>query len=107
MVGRGLAVGDGDVPPPAAGVLVGPGLGFRLWLVEGVGCALGPAAVGSGVPAFTVPSSDETCPVVSGSGLKTAEDFRRLRDAGISEALVGETLMRAGADSPLLQSLRQ
>jgi indole-3-glycerol phosphate synthase len=49
----------------------------------------------------------EEIPVVSESGLKTAEDFRRLRDAGISAALVGETLMRAGADSPLLQSLRQ
>lgn len=49
----------------------------------------------------------EEIPVVSESGLKTADDFRRLRDAGISAALVGETLMRAGADSPLLQSLRQ
>ena len=45
-------------------------------------------------------------PVVSESGLKTADDFKRLRDAGISAALVGETLMRAGADSALLQSLR-
>lgn len=46
-------------------------------------------------------------PVVSESGLKTVDDFRRLRDEGISAALVGETLMRAGADSALLQSLRQ
>ncbi len=45
-------------------------------------------------------------PVVSESGLKTVEDFRRLRDEGITAALVGETLMRAGSDSPLLQSLR-
>jgi len=45
-------------------------------------------------------------PVVSESGLKTADDFRRLREAGIAAALVGETLMRAGADSPLLSSLR-
>ncbi|MGB3225363.1 MAG: indole-3-glycerol phosphate synthase TrpC [Desulforhopalus sp.] len=45
-------------------------------------------------------------PVVSESGLKTADDFKRLRDAGISAALVGETLMRAGADSTLLQSFR-
>jgi indole-3-glycerol phosphate synthase len=45
-------------------------------------------------------------PVVSESGLKTADDFKRLRDAGINAALVGETLMRAGADSALLQSLR-
>jgi indole-3-glycerol phosphate synthase len=46
-------------------------------------------------------------PVVSESGLQSADDFRRLRDAGITAALVGETLMRAGADSPLLRSLRQ
>lgn len=45
-------------------------------------------------------------PVVSESGLKTVDDFRRLRDEGITAALVGETLMRAGADSTLLQSLR-
>ena len=45
-------------------------------------------------------------PVVSESGLKTVDDFRRLSDEGISAALVGETLMRAGADSALLQSLR-
>jgi len=48
----------------------------------------------------------EDIPVVSESGLKTADDFRRLRDEGISAALVGETLMRAGSDSSLLQSLR-
>ena len=48
----------------------------------------------------------EEIPVVSESGLKTVEDFRRLRDEGIAAALVGETLMRAGADSALLQSLR-
>jgi indole-3-glycerol phosphate synthase len=48
----------------------------------------------------------EEIPVVSESGLKTVEDFRRLRDEGITAALVGETLMRAGADSALLQSLR-
>lgn len=44
-------------------------------------------------------------PVVSESGLKTVDDFRRLRDEGVCAALVGETLMRAGADSPLLRSL--
>jgi indole-3-glycerol phosphate synthase len=48
----------------------------------------------------------EDIPVVSESGLKTVEDFRRLRDEGISAAMVGETLMRAGTDSSLLQSLR-
>ncbi len=46
-------------------------------------------------------------PVVSESGLKTVDDFKRLRDEQISAALVGETLMRAGADSPLLRSLRE
>ncbi len=45
-------------------------------------------------------------PVVSESGLQTVDDFKRLKDAGIAAALVGETLMRAGADSALLQSLR-
>ena len=45
-------------------------------------------------------------PVVSESGLKSVEDFRRLKEAGIVAALVGETLMRAGADSNLLSSLR-
>jgi indole-3-glycerol phosphate synthase len=49
----------------------------------------------------------EEIPVVSESGLKTVDDFRRLRDEGIAAALVGETLMRAGADSALLQSLRK
>ncbi|MGB3210565.1 MAG: indole-3-glycerol phosphate synthase TrpC [Desulforhopalus sp.] len=45
-------------------------------------------------------------PVVSESGLKTIDDFKRLRDEGITAALVGETLMRAGAGSTLLKSLR-
>lgn len=45
-------------------------------------------------------------PVVSESGLRSADDFQRLRAAGVAAALVGETLMRAGADSPLLQTLR-
>lgn len=48
----------------------------------------------------------EGIPVVSESGLKTVDDFRRLRDEGVCAALVGETLMRAGADSGLLLSLR-
>ena len=46
-------------------------------------------------------------PVVSESGLKTEDDFKRLRDEGITAALVGETLMRAGASSDLLNSLRR
>lgn len=48
----------------------------------------------------------EDIPVVSESGLKSADDFRRLRDEGIVAALIGETLMRAGAESDLLSSLR-
>lgn len=48
-----------------------------------------------------------TIPVVSESGLKTVDDFRRLRDEGIAAALIGETLMRAGADSDLLKYLRE
>ncbi len=48
----------------------------------------------------------EEIPVVSESGLKTVEDFRRLKEEGIKAALIGETLMRAGADSDLLQCLR-
>ena len=45
-------------------------------------------------------------PVVSESGLKTVADFQRLKNEGIKAALVGETLMRAGADSDLLRCLR-
>jgi len=45
-------------------------------------------------------------PLVSESGLKTADDFRRLREAGVAAALIGETLMRAGAASDLLSQLR-
>jgi indole-3-glycerol phosphate synthase len=45
-------------------------------------------------------------PVVSESGLRTVEDFRRLRENDITAALVGETLMRAGASSDILLSLR-
>ena len=45
-------------------------------------------------------------PVVSESGLKTVEDFQRLKNEGIKAALIGETLMRAGADSDLLRCLR-
>ena len=48
----------------------------------------------------------EDIPVVSESGLQTVQDFRRLREEGIAAALIGETLMRAGAESDLLQYLR-
>lgn len=46
-------------------------------------------------------------PVVSESGLKTKEHFKRLLDEGITAALIGETLMRAGAESDLLGSIRK
>ena len=46
-------------------------------------------------------------PVVSESGLQTEDDFKRLRESGIAAALVGETLMRAGAGSNLLKLLRR
>jgi len=46
-------------------------------------------------------------PVVSESGLKTEEDFRRLKKEGIKAALIGETLMRAGTNSNLLRCLRE
>ncbi len=45
-------------------------------------------------------------PVVSESGLKTQSDFIKLRAGGVVAALVGETLMRAGADSKILRVLR-
>lgn len=48
----------------------------------------------------------DTLPVVSESGLKTVDDFRRLREEGVAAALIGETLMRAGTDSDLLKYLR-
>ena len=46
-------------------------------------------------------------PVVSESGLKTEDDFKRLRNEGIQAALIGETLMRAGDNSNLLSLLRR
>ena len=42
---------------------------------------------------------------VSESGIKTAEDVRRVRAAGISAILVGETLMRAENVPQKLQEL--
>lgn len=46
-------------------------------------------------------------PVVSESGLKSEDDIKRLRESGIAAALIGETLMRAGAGSNLLKSFRR
>jgi indole-3-glycerol phosphate synthase len=45
-------------------------------------------------------------PVVSESGLKSRDDMERLKDEGITAALIGETLMRAGSDCNILRGLR-
>lgn len=44
--------------------------------------------------------------VVSESGLKSRDDIIRLHEEGIAAALIGETLMRAGDKSNLLEQLR-
>ncbi len=44
--------------------------------------------------------------VVGESGLKTAEDISRLQDAGVTAALIGETLMRGKNGGNSLQGLR-
>ncbi len=46
-------------------------------------------------------------PVVSESGLKSSDDIERLHQSGIAAALIGETLMRAGANGDVLQNLRK
>ncbi|MBE0583690.1 MAG: indole-3-glycerol phosphate synthase TrpC [Desulfofustis sp.] len=45
-------------------------------------------------------------PLVSESGLSTLADLEALGRAGVAAALIGETLMRAGAGSSLLSELR-
>jgi indole-3-glycerol phosphate synthase len=45
-------------------------------------------------------------PVVSESGLRDQADIRRLAEAGVTAALIGETLMRAGTTGDILQGLR-
>lgn len=45
-------------------------------------------------------------PVVSESGLQDKKDIKRLQDEGVTAALIGETLMRAGRDGNVLQALR-
>lgn len=45
-------------------------------------------------------------PVVSESGLRDQEDIRRLAEAGVTAALIGETLMRAGSPGDVLRGLR-
>lgn len=42
-------------------------------------------------------------PVVSESGITTAADMRRLKEAGVKAALIGESLMRAGKQDQLLR----
>jgi len=44
--------------------------------------------------------------LVSESGIRTAEDVRRLQSAGVKAVLVGETLMRAADPAEALRSLR-
>lgn len=48
----------------------------------------------------------DTIPVISESGLSSASDIALLGQNDICGALIGESLMRAGHDSSLLQSLR-
>lgn len=48
----------------------------------------------------------DTIPVVSESGLKSKEDICRLDEEGITAALIGESLMRAGSSGTLLSELR-
>ncbi|KGO35186.1 MAG: indole-3-glycerol phosphate synthase TrpC [Desulfoprunum sp.] len=45
-------------------------------------------------------------PVVSESGLRDQEDIKRLAEAGVTAALIGETLMRAGSPGDVLRGLR-
>jgi len=44
-------------------------------------------------------------PLVSESGIRNQDDMKRLRDEGVSAALIGETLMRAADRVKALQSL--
>lgn len=45
----------------------------------------------------------EPIPVVSESGIRSPDDMRRLREAGVTAALIGESLMRAGDREEILQ----
>lgn len=46
-------------------------------------------------------------PVVSESGLKSADDIQKLELQGITAALIGESLMRAGVHSSILRTMRE
>lgn len=48
---------------------------------------------------------DDDLPVVSESGIKTRSDVERLKSAGVSAVLVGETLMRAGDIATEIENL--
>lgn len=48
----------------------------------------------------------KSIPVISESGLSTPADIELLRENRICGALIGESLMRAGSDSPMLAALR-
>ncbi len=48
----------------------------------------------------------DTIAVVGESGLKTAEDISRLQEAGVTAALIGETLMRGEKGGNSLQGMR-
>jgi indole-3-glycerol phosphate synthase len=50
------------------------------------------------------PGIPSTCTVVSESGIRTAEDVRRVVRAGVHAALIGESLMRAADPRALLES---
>ncbi len=45
-------------------------------------------------------------PLLSESGIRTPEEIRRLREAGVNGVLIGETLMRAADKGALLARLR-
>ena len=44
---------------------------------------------------------------VAESGIRTAEDIRRLAEARVDAVLIGETLMRAGDKAAMLKELRR
>lgn len=50
-----------------------------------------------------LPRIPREIPVVSESGIATVADMRRLKDAGVKAALIGESLMRAGQQDQLLR----
>ncbi len=50
-----------------------------------------------------LPRIPQEIPVVSESGIASAADMHRLREAGVKAALIGESLMRAGRQDQLLR----